>query len=143
MAALGGWRLTRAGILFVIGILVLGGLVTGGIFLAKNRGEAVRRDQAVKVAEQTLKDQSSSDSSGTAKSTDDTGTQTNSGATGTSTTPANTGATTTATAPSALPVTGPDTLVELGNILAVTILALSVAFYISSRSSHSKTNSRL
>ena len=56
MTLFGGWRITRAGILFIVGVLVLGAIVTGGIFLVKNHGEAVRRDEAIKIAEQTLKD---------------------------------------------------------------------------------------
>lgn len=122
MAILGGWRLTRAGVLFVIGILVLGGLVTGGIFLVKNHGEAVRRDEAVKVAEQNLKDQSEVATqpiaSDTSKDNDKTDTK-----------PAETviAAQTQATE---LPETGPSGPL---NVLIVTILALSVSFYVASR----------
>ena len=129
MAVFGGWRLTRAGILFVIGILVLGGLVTGGIFLVKNHGEAVRRDEAVKVAEQNLKDKSEVESKPIATSTPDdssTNSANNGGSAAETTTPP---ATTPAT--SELPQTGPAD--GLMNTLIVAMLALSVGFYVSSR----------
>jgi len=122
MAVFGGWRLTRTGILFVIGILVLGGLVTGGIFLVKNHGEAVRRDEAVKVAEQNLKNQSEVESKPIATETTDesTATSTDNGESAV-VTPPNT---------SELPQTGPaDGII---NVLVVAMLALSVAFYVSS-----------
>lgn len=133
MAVLGGYRLTRAGILFIIGILVLGGLVTGGVFLVKNHGEAVRRDQAVKIAEQNLKDQSkteaqpvkTSDSSNTNKTNATNATNT----AGTDTTTAAATASNTAN----LPVTGIDDLQVLGNSAILAILALSVAYYVASR----------
>lgn len=129
MAILGGYRLTKAGILFIIGILVLGGLVTGGVFLVKNHGEAVRHDQAVKIAEQNLKDQSktgvqpvnTSDSSNSNK-TDATET------TGTDAT-----ATTAGASAADLPVTGIDGLQVLEGSATLAILALSVAYYVSSR----------
>ena len=121
MALLGGWRLTRTGVLFVIGILVLGGLVTGGIFLVKNHGEAVRRDEAVKVAEQTLKDQSEV-STQPVNDTDDDSAETN-------TSPETSVATTGAQA-NKLPETGPS---DVANVLTVTVLALSVSFYVASR----------
>jgi hypothetical protein len=147
MAAFGGWRLTRTGILFVIGILVLGGLVTGGVFLVKNRGEAVRRDEAVKVAEQNLKDQSKTDASGNKDKADDTAPAAENGAQGQSGTAIATpdGATNNGTvaannpAPSELPETGFGSLAGLGNILAVTILALSGAFYASSRTARTRS----
>jgi hypothetical protein len=137
MAIFGGWRLTRTGVLFVVGILVLGGLVTGGIFLVKNHGEAVRHDQAVKTAEQNLKDQSK-----TAAQPTNTSGSSNSGTAGTTNTSgagANTNAstdTTTTTANSstaALPVTGIDDLQVLGHAAILAVLALSAAYYVTSR----------
>jgi len=123
MAVFGGWRLTRTGILFVIGILVLGGLVTGGIFLVKNHGEAVRRDEAVKVAEQNLKNQSEVESKPIAtETTDEPATTTTNNGESVVVTPPNT---------SELPQTGPAD--GLMSVLVVAMLALSVAFYVSSR----------
>ncbi|MDB5159868.1 MAG: hypothetical protein JWO99_131 [Candidatus Saccharibacteria bacterium] len=140
MAVLGGWRLTRTGLLFVVGILVLGGLVTGGVFLVKNHGEAVRRDQAVKVAEQNLKDQSqvatqpvnadnsSSSANSDAAKTDSTSTTTDSSST----------TTTTGSTATALPETGIDDFKTLGSALIVAILAFSVASYVASRRASSR-----
>lgn len=116
----GGWRITRLGILFIIGVLLLGGLVAGGILVAQNRGETARRDEAIKIAEQKLKDDSqgvtqpiaSDPAVDTDKNTDDAP------------------AVVTAADTEALPETGPE---DIGNILAVTMLALSVALYVSSR----------
>jgi hypothetical protein len=160
MAVFGRRRLTRTGLLFVIGIIVLGGLVTGGIFLVKNHGEAVRRDQAVKIAEANLKDQSKQPTStqpvttGTSSTPDSsqttgsgTGTGTGSGATTTAAAPGGPNTTSTSTSPtsnpdtstngtsnaSSLPVTGPNDLQSLGRTIIIAIVAFSVAFYVSSR----------
>ena len=146
MAAFRGWRLTRTGILFVVGILVLGGLVTGGIFLVKNHGEAVRRDQAVKIAEQNLKTQSNKpsqptnasnggDSNSTDKSKDTTGTPGTAGTAGTSGADANNGAapTTATTNSSELPVTGINDLQLIEQAAIMAVVALSVVYYVASR----------
>ena len=129
MALFGGRRITRTGILFIIGIIVLAGLVTGAVFLVKNRGEAVRRDEAIKVAEQNLKDQSE-----VAKQSDkdDASEDKNDLPAGTivDEVPATTN-------PDAvqLPQTGPNDLEAISRIAIVAILALSVSFYVSSRRS--------
>jgi len=135
MALFGGWRLTRTGILFVVGVVVLAALVFGGIVLVRQRGDQVRRDEAVKVAEQNLKNDSGvavapgAESNDANKATADTNTNAD--------TSANTGTASTnssaATAPSAdqLPKTGPAD--DFGRIISVTILASSVAFYVASR----------
>ena len=127
MAIFGGWRLTRTGILFVIGIIVLAGLVTGGVFLVKNRGEAARREEAVKIAEQNLEDQSKV-AVQPAKA-EETATEASSN----QTTAVETAAAEAATTAEALPQTGPAELRALGRILIVTILALSASFYVASR----------
>lgn len=51
-------RVTRAGVALTVGIIVLTGLILGGFFLVKNQGEQARRDEAIKIAEQNLKEQS-------------------------------------------------------------------------------------
>ncbi|MBC7565023.1 hypothetical protein H7100_02205 [Candidatus Saccharibacteria bacterium] len=122
MAVFGGWRITRAGIIFIVGILILGGLVTGGIFLVKNHGEAVRRDQAVKVAEQNLKDNSEI-AVQPVKSDDSKNTDTSNQP---ATPPAN-GST------NELPVTGIDDLRFAGQAIILAILAFSTTAYIVSR----------
>lgn len=129
MAVLGGWRLTRMGVLFVIGIVVLTGLVTGGIFLVRNHGEQVRRDEAVKIAEQNLKDRSETSTKPTAVPTNK-DQATNAGT--------NTSTTTEAATPNATaaPAELPETGIDAGRVLIVGILALSVAFYVASRRAH-------
>jgi len=126
MATLGRLRVTRAGILFIVGVLILGILVTGAIFLVKNRGEAVRRDQAIQIAEQNLKDQSAATS---AADTDDEGADVPPSDSTDTATDTTTVATTTP-AETELPQTGPE---SAGNIAIVAILALSIAFYVASR----------
>jgi len=124
MALLGGYRITRTGILFVIGIIVLGGLVTGGIFLVENHGEAVRREEAVKLAEQNLREQSQTSTQPVnGEDTDDTETVATNG---TAPVPAGTNA-------SELPVTGIDDLRFLGQAAILALLALSASYYIASR----------
>jgi len=134
MAMLGGWRLTRTGVLFVIGIVVLAGLVTGAVFLVKGRGEQVRRDEAVKVAEQNLKEQSDgvvsqadqdaaedkAKAEAEAKAADEAKKAQDAK-----------NAEIAATDPRQLPQTGPAD--DFGRVLIVTILATSVAFYVGSR----------
>lgn len=58
MAILGGWRLTRTGALFFGGVIILGALLIGGIYLITQQAEQARRDEAVKIAEQNLQEQS-------------------------------------------------------------------------------------
>jgi lysozyme family protein len=134
MAVFGGWRITRAGVLFIVGILVLGGLVTGGIFLVKNHGEAVRHDQAVKIAEQNLKDQSQTSTQPVTTDTSSNSDQTNTATTDSnSTTNTDTSTATTGTDATTLPETGVDGLQVLGQTVIIAIVALSVAYYVSSR----------
>jgi len=127
MAIFGGWRVTRVGVLFIVGIIVLAGLVTGGIFLVKNRGEAVRREEAVKVAEQNLEDQSK-----VAVQPVPAEESTAQGATDPDAAGETVTSTPTATAEE-LPQTGPAELQAIGNIVIVALLALSVSFYVTSR----------
>jgi len=136
MAIFGGRRLTRTGILFVIGIVVLAGLVTGAVFLVKGRGEQVRRDEAVKIAEQNLKEQSdgvvsqadqdAADDAAKAKAEADA-----KAAEEAKQAKAAQDAAIAAADPAQLPQTGPAD--DFGRVLIVTILATSVAFYVGSR----------
>jgi len=131
MATLGRLRITRAGILFIVGVLVLGGIATGAILLVKNHGEAVRRDQAIQIAEQNLKtaSEAESDPSTPAEGADGAEEVIPGGPAKASTTDTTTVASTGGAA-EALPQTGPD---SAGSIAIVAILALSVAFYVASR----------
>lgn len=58
MAIFGGWRITRTGIVFVLGIVVLAAAVFGGVWMVKERGEQARQEEAVRIAQQNLEEQS-------------------------------------------------------------------------------------
>ena len=58
MASIGNVRVTRAGIIFIIVVVVLGILVFAGVSIVKQRGEQVRRDEAAKIAGDTLEKES-------------------------------------------------------------------------------------
>lgn len=51
------WQQRRWATAFIVGVLVLSVLAAGGIYLARQRGEQVRRDDAIKIAEQNLAEQ--------------------------------------------------------------------------------------
>lgn len=54
-------RVTRAGVWLTVGIIVLTGVVLGGLYLAAQRGEQARRDEAIAIAEKNLEEQSKND----------------------------------------------------------------------------------
>jgi len=54
MAAFTGWRLTRAGIIVVIGVVLLTALAFVSVYIVVQRGEQARRDEAIAVAEEQL-----------------------------------------------------------------------------------------
>ena len=54
-------RITRAGVALTVGIIVLTGLLIGGLFWVRESGEQARRDEAVKIAEEKLEEQSGND----------------------------------------------------------------------------------
>jgi hypothetical protein len=118
MAIFDGWRITRAGVVFVVGILVLAGLVFGGIWFVNERGEQARRDEAIKIAEQQLEEQS------------EVATETNNGTAPAEEEGANGPILSTSGEENVeLPETGP----EIVHILAITALTLSAAYYVGSR----------
>jgi len=123
MSVFNGWRLTRTGILFVIGIVVLTGLVFAGIMFVRERGEQARRQEAVKIAEQNLESQSD-------PATNPVAVEGEASAPGqvTETDEATTMVASTQTTEQ-LPQTGP----ELYSIVIVTLLAMTGAFYATSR----------
>ena len=51
-------RITRGGVGLAIGILVLGLVLVGGLYVAKERGEQARREEAIQIAEQNLESES-------------------------------------------------------------------------------------
>jgi len=52
---------TRAGVGLVVGIIILGLLVLGGLYLVRERGEQARRAEAINVADQQLQAESDKD----------------------------------------------------------------------------------
>ena len=61
-------QVTRAGVGLVVGIIILGALVLGGLYLVRERGEQARREEAINIADQQLQAESDED---IAISTDD------------------------------------------------------------------------
>ena len=49
---------TRAGVGLVVGIIILGVLVLGGLWLVRERGEQARREEAITIADQQLMEES-------------------------------------------------------------------------------------
>ena len=58
MATMSGWRITRAGGIFIVVTLLLAGLVIGGIYFVSQRGEQVRQQEAAEIARQNLEESS-------------------------------------------------------------------------------------
>ena len=54
-------QVTRAGVGLVVGIIILGLLVLGGMWLVRERGEQARREEAINIADQQLQAQSDED----------------------------------------------------------------------------------
>jgi len=54
MSAIGRLRITRQGVAIFVGIILLGAAVTYGAGFLQERGEQVRREQAVRQAEEAL-----------------------------------------------------------------------------------------
>lgn len=125
MAIQGGWRLTRFGVAVVVGIVLLTALVIGGLLIARDRGEQAQRAEAVKIAEEKLKQEADKGVAlevtipGSEK--DEAGEQ---GGANSSSETAQTPGTATQ-----LPETGPEVL----SIVAVGAISFAVASYIRSR----------
>ena len=54
-------QVTRAGVGLVVGIIILGALVLGGLWLVRERGEQARREEAINIADQQLQVESGED----------------------------------------------------------------------------------
>lgn len=125
MATYSGWRPTRAGVIFIIGVVVLIALVVGAIWFVRERGEQARRDEATQIA---LESQEQSEEA-TAEAPSEETPAPEDGVTPEEA-PAETPEDVAATpAPGELPATGG----ELQTLLAVTMLSLATALYIGSR----------
>lgn len=51
-------RITQSGVALTVGIIILTALIVGGLFWVKQSGEQARRDEAVKIAEEKLEEES-------------------------------------------------------------------------------------
>jgi FtsZ-interacting cell division protein ZipA len=119
-----GWRITRTGIVFILGTIVLIGLVVGGIWLVRERGEQARRQEAVKIAEQNLEDQSQAQTETKPETNDETDSAP--AATEDEANPV----TTTASRSDTLPETGPG---DIAQVIAVGVVTLAAGYYLTSR----------
>lgn len=132
-------RITQAGVALTVGIIIITGLIVGGFFWVKNTGEQARREDAIKIAEQNLRDQSdtnvalndgeaSENSNNTASDEGatkaDNKTSENAGTT-------ETNSDTSSQAVTELPQTGPAD--QLATILSAGVLTFAVVSYVSSR----------
>jgi FtsZ-interacting cell division protein ZipA len=53
-------RVTRAGVALTVGIIVVTGLIIGGLFWIRGAGEQARQNDAAKIAQQQLEEESKS-----------------------------------------------------------------------------------
>lgn len=125
-------RTTRSGVALTVGIIIIGLLVVGGLYIVKQRGEQARREDAIEVAQQNLEQSSQEgaltpgNNSGESNSND---TQSQpQGGDQSEQMPA--GGNGSAATPSELPATGPT---EMFSLLAVALLSFSAIAYAQSR----------
>ncbi len=126
MARFTAWRPTRSAVALTVGIIVLAALVLGGLHLAKERGEQVRREEAIKVAEAQLETNADEDIALNSGDEETQNEEQNSG----STAPGETSGESSQPNPSALPETGPS---EAFSAVIVALVAFSAASYVTSR----------
>lgn len=147
MASQNAWRITRAGIIFIIVVILLGAVTYAGIYFVKQRGEQARQDEASQIAQENLDGESdgpvvigqddndeqttdddtdSTDGAGQGSSSDGSGSSTGAG-TGSGSTD-NDGDGGEIADSTTLPETGP----ELMNLLAVAALTLTTTAAITS-----------
>jgi len=125
-------QVTRAGVGLVVGIIILAALVFGGLWLVRERGEQARREEAIAIADQQLKDESNQE---TAINTDDANKESEStpeAQSGASSTQSSTNQASNAASGAAvteLPQTGP----QENAIIVFGILAFAVASFVRSR----------
>ena len=117
MAMQNGWIMTRT-LLFIGAIVVGAGLLIGGLYYVKDRGETARREEAIKVAESQLEEDSSTSPSeeDAAKSDSDTSSSSS-------------GSSNSSNTASELPTTGP----EMSSLVAISALTFAASSYIGSR----------
>lgn len=122
MATMSGWRITRAGIIFIVITLLLAGLVIGGTYLVRERGEQARQQEAAEIARQNLEEDSEGPAVIAREEPEETETET--GATGEAPVPGSTNE----PVPGELPETGPASLA----ILVAAVLTFFAVSYVAS-----------
>ena len=118
MATMSGWRITRAGIVFILVALLLVGAVIGASYLLRERGEQVRQQEAAEIARENLENESNDP---VVIARDEPETVDTNGETGEGSG---------APVPEELPETGPT---EFGALIASVLVAASVAAFLQSR----------
>ena len=143
-------RVTQAGVALTVGIILVTGLIIGGFFIVKNNAETARREEAIKIAEQNLEEQSGNDvalnegdsdtNSNESTSSDDAAK--NDDAAKESTDSSNAGSNAQSSAPvSELPQTGPAD--QFASLVVMALITFSVVSYIGSRqTTHGKLFSK-
>jgi hypothetical protein len=137
-------RITRAGVWLTVGIIGLGLLVLGGLYIAGQRGEQARRDEAIAIAENNLNEQSKNETPVLGGGDDTASEEATSGQTGGATmteketsttdsgsTSSSNATTSTNTAVTELPQTGPSS--DIAVIAIIATVTYFVASFISSR----------
>ena len=117
---------TRASVGLVVGIILIALLVLGGLLLVRERGQQARREEAITIADQQLKEESKQGVALDTNESDDT--------TATESAPApepssSTNATPAPAAASELPQTGPSAV----SLVAVGLLTFAAASFVRSR----------
>ncbi|MGV9002348.1 MAG: hypothetical protein ACOH18_05340 [Candidatus Saccharimonadaceae bacterium] len=130
-------RITQTGVALTVGIIVVTGLMIGGFFIVKNSGEQARREDAIKIAEQSLNDQSNNgvalnnDSNKTSnESTTSPDEATTNDGTTTESADSSSHAETSNQTATQLPQTGP--VNQLVNLMVIALLTFSIVTYVTS-----------
>jgi hypothetical protein len=127
MARLANLRPTRAGIVFIGITIVLAVIVFAAIWTVRYRGEQVRQQEAAKIAEQNLEQQSDTPIIAQETAPSDEGEQ---GSSNSSESSQSQSSSNPAPSSSTLPTTGPE---DLPLFIGVIGLSLAGAYYVSSR----------
>lgn len=125
-------RITRAGVGLTVGIVILALVVLGGLYIAKERGEQARRDDAIEVAQENLESESETGVLAPSPESDNEQSGDSEAASNTTTDDADDMPTTGAEVPpEELPQTGPAE--QLTALIAIALLSFAAASYVTSR----------
>lgn len=144
MARFNGWRLTRAGIVFIIVAILLAVTVFGVVRFIQQRGEQVRQDEATEIALQNQEEQSNTpiiaeetpaNEGGEAATTEEGATAGQQGQQGGATSGSSTDSSTPQTGTTELPATGIESFVP---IVVLAMVAFGAAHLIQNRRTQSQ-----